>query len=117
METGKVALLHNYFDAASLADIVSEMMILGAPTIRVLDLGFDDIYQAVEGCHRLRACEILGITPHFEYVDPTDTVESLGLDYNDGGDPGDTTVDTLGDWENYQIVIEDFLLVKPEDQD
>jgi hypothetical protein len=99
----KIALLHNHFEEDALKEVVEEMKKLGTPSIRVLDLGFDDICQALEGCHRLRACEVLGITPNLVFVDSDETVGSLGLDCD--VDP-DTRVDELGDWENYQIIIE-----------
>lgn len=98
-----IALLHNHYDEDHLQEVIDEMEKLGPPTIKVLDLGFDNMYQAIEGSHRLRAAEILGITPNFEFVDPNDTVGDLGL--YDFDDP-DLHADEVGDYENYQIQIE-----------
>ena len=92
----KIALLHNHYDAAKLESIVEEMKVMGAPTIKVLDLDFDGMVQALEGCHRLRACEILNVTPTFEWVDATEMVET---------DDGVYQADELGDYENYFIAI------------
>lgn len=100
-----IVLLHNHFDAAHLEAVKAEMLTKGAPTIRVYDLGFDNLCQAIEGCHRLRACEALGITPNLEYVDADADLDSLdGLDVDAG------TVEKvceLGDWENYAISEDD----------
>ena len=98
----RVALLHNHYDRESLESVTAEMRVFGAPTIKVLDLGFDDMYQALEGCHRLRAAEILGLTPIFEIIDIADadaTAAELELDV----DNPDARAYELGDWENYQI--------------
>ncbi len=100
----RVALLHNHYNEKQLDGVIEEMRNLGAPTIKVLDLGFDNMYQALEGCHRLRAAEVLDLTPTFIYVDPTDTVGGLGLD--DFDDPC-LTASEVGDYENYQIEIEE----------
>lgn len=99
----KVALLHNHYDPKSLEEVKEQMLKTGSLKIKVLDLEFDDIYQALEGSHRLRAAEILGITPEFEYVEPHETVAELDLDYDDP----DAKAEELGDWENHQIEIED----------
>ena len=98
----RIILLHNHYDEAHLQDVVEQMETLGAPTIRVYNLGFDNLYQAVEGCHRLRACEALEIEPIIEIVAQTETVGSLGLDFD--ADP-DTAIAEIGDWENYSIDI------------
>ena len=101
----RIAVLHNHFDTEHLEHVVKEMRTLGAPTIRIYNLGFGDMYQALEGCHRLRACELLGVTPDFEMVDAEETVESLNLDFENGDDPAEIRVCEMGDWENYQIII------------
>ena len=99
----KIALVHNHYDPNNLEKVKEQMLKLGSPKIKVLDLEFDNIYQALEGSHRLRAAEILGITPEFEYVEPHETVAKLDLEYDDP----DAKADELGDWENHQIEIED----------
>jgi hypothetical protein len=50
-------------EADKLAQVVTEMRALGAPTIEVVDCG--DHYQALEGSHRLAAAAELGLTPKF----------------------------------------------------
>ena len=100
----KIVLLHNHFDPQHLVDVIEEMKEKGPPTIRAYDLGFDDLIQAVEGSHRLRACEHLEIEPDIEWVDPEDTIGDLGLDFD--ADP-DTPVQEIGDWENYSIDLND----------
>ena len=92
-----IVLLHNHFDQDHLNKVIEEMKVLGAPTIRCYDLGFDGIIQAVEGSHRLRACEELEIEPIIEMIDEDARIEDLGLDC---GDNMAETVKELGDWEN-----------------
>lgn len=95
-----IVLLHNHFDQNKLDSVIEEMKVLGAPTIRCYDLGFDNLIQAVEGCHRLRAAEELEIEPIIEMIDSDTKIEGLGLDC---GDNMATTVAELGDWENEQV--------------
>ena len=104
----KIAVAHNHFDTAHLIKVMEEMKTLGAPTIRIYHV-MNDIYQAIEGCHRLRAAAALGITPEFEELDD-DTLRSDvdGLDFEDGELPEESTIGTIGDWENDQIFFEDF---------
>ena len=100
----KIVLLHNHYSVDTLQNIIAEMRKRGRPTIRVYDLGFDELYQAIEGCHRLRACEILGITPKIRYIKSTTKISRLtniDVDFDDDDD----TVAILGDWGNYQITI------------
>lgn len=107
----KIALLHNHYNEDHLAEVMADMGAMGAPTIKVLDLDFDDMYQALEGSHRLRACERLLITPVIEIVDGNVPVGTLGLDI-DVDDPS-VPVDEagIGDYENYKINIEGSVLV------
>ena len=102
---GTISLLHNYYNEEHLLNVIEDVKRLGPPTIRVFDCWFDGIYQALEGCPRLRACEKLGVTPIIIIVDGNETVMSLDLDYDDGQD-GETKVCEIGDWENYSIRIE-----------
>ena len=95
-----IVLLHNHFDQAKLDSVIEEMKTLGAPTIRCYDLGFDNLIQAVEGCHRLRAAEELEIEPIIEIIDEDTKIECLGLDC---GDNMAVTVAELGDWENERV--------------
>lgn len=96
----KVALMHDHYNADHLEQVKQEMLVLGPPEIKVLDLGFDDLYQAVEGCHRLRAAEELGITPTWIFVNADDNAHDLGLDVDDAQEK---LACELGDWENYKI--------------
>ena len=95
-----VILLHSHFEQDHLNAVVEEMKVMGAPTIRAYDLGFDNLIQAIEGCHRLRACEVLGITPDIEIVDadtPISDIEDLDVDWSDD------TIESLGDLDNDNI--------------
>ena len=100
----KIVLLHNHYDEKHLIKVIAEMKTLGAPTIKAYDLGFDDLVQAIEGCHRLRACETLGIEPVIEWIDDTTLIGDVDIDTD--ADP-EESVAILGDWVNYAITIED----------
>jgi hypothetical protein len=103
-----VALAHNHFDTTHLIEVMEEMKKLGAPTIRVFNVD-GDVYQAIEGCHRLRAAAALGITPDFDYCDADDLrSEHEGLDYEDGSEcDQDAIIGTIGDWQNTQLIFND----------
>jgi hypothetical protein len=72
-------------DAEKLEAVKSEMLTLGAPTVRVVDCG--DHYMAIEGTHRLAAAADLGIEPNLIILDQDDMVEadSLDMDYFEAG--------------------------------
>jgi len=98
----KVILAHDHFDQEHLDEVVAEMKVLGAPTIRVYETEIHNTYQAVEGCHRLRACEILGIEPNIIELDVDTLIEDVeGLDYE--GSCNDLYLGCIGDFENYTI--------------
>lgn len=95
-----VVLLHNHFEQDQLNAVVEEMKVMGTPTIRAYDLGFDNLIQAIEGCHRLRACEVLGITPNIDLIDPSVLISELDdLDC----DWSDDSIESLGDLDNENI--------------
>lgn len=104
----RVVLLHNHYDKKHLVEVMAEMEKLGVPTIRGF-WNFNGDFQAIEGCHRLRAAAALGITPDFdEYDGDTLRSEFDDLDYSDGleTDP-EATIDSMGDWENTSISFDD----------
>ena len=97
----KIVLAHNHYDQSHLDAVVDQMRDQGAPTIRVYDLEFDGLVQAIEGCHRLRAAEILGIEPELEFIDKGMLCSDVdGLDFD-----GAEYVYEIGDWENYSIEV------------
>lgn len=81
----EIALVHDHYEQAHLYRVVEEMKTLGTPTLKAVWMECWGIWCALEGCHRLRAAAILGITPEIEEVpfDDTTTVLELGLDYQD----------------------------------
>lgn len=76
-------ILVNEIDAAHLAEVKAAMAALGAPTIRAIDGG--DQLIAIEGSHRLRAAEELGIAVNVILVGDDDTVDLDTLDWDDNG--------------------------------
>lgn len=81
----KIALVHDHFEQAHLDQVISTMKTMGAPVIKAVYLEYCDTWAALEGCHRLRAAEALGLTPEIDAVEFNDvtTVSDLGLDYQD----------------------------------
>lgn len=61
-----------------LAEVMAEMMVLGAPTIKAFDTG--ELYRAVEGSHRLHAAVELGLTI---YIDVVTEDDEIGHDFDD----------------------------------
>ena len=83
----KVILLHEHYDDGHLAQVIEEMRVLGAPRILAVWVECYGAWVALEGCHRLRAAQALGLTPEMacvEYDDET-TPKDLGLDWQDPG--------------------------------
>ena len=79
-----IILMHNHFDEKHLAEVIDEMRTLGAPVIRAVHID-GDLWVALEGCHRLRAAEKLGLVPELDEVEFSDTVTAfdLGLDFQE----------------------------------
>lgn len=83
----KVILLHSHFNADHLAKVKAEMRQLGAPSIHAVKDEAYGAWIALEGCHRLRAAQALGLIPNMievpwsaESVD--DVVPQCDLDDN-----------------------------------
>jgi len=100
----EVYLAHNHYDKAHLEEVKAVMLKMGAPTIRVIDMG-EGLYAAIEGCHRLRAAAALDITPNFDVLDYDEvadldvTNKALGLDLDN---PGMTIADLVSDFNRRQ---------------
>ena len=82
----EIALMHKHFDAQHLDDVKAEMVNLGAPTIKAVWMECWGVWAALEGCHRIRAAEELGMIPEIEEIEYSEdvTLEDLGVD--DSGD-------------------------------
>jgi hypothetical protein len=87
-----IKLVHAHFDADHLEAVKAEMAKLGSPTIHAVDLG-DGLYQALEGCHRVRAAAALGIPVAIELVEYSDALVSSVVD----GFDSDHTIEQLCD--------------------
>lgn len=68
-------------DEEKLAEVMAEMRVLGAPTIRVVNCG--DYLMALEGVHRIAASARLGIIPVLEILDQDDLIHADSLDWQD----------------------------------
>lgn len=90
----KIVLLHNHYSKSHLAEVVEKMKRMGAPVIKAYEYDINEpVAQAIEGCHRLRACEILGIDPEIEWIDLDAKIGDIDIDVDK--DPNDI-VATLG---------------------
>jgi hypothetical protein len=80
LATKTLYLVHPIWDE-KVEDVKAKMRILGAPTVRVVDLG--DCYMAIEGCHRLMAAAELGIAPVLIVLTEHDLIEvdTIDTDY------------------------------------
>lgn len=76
-------ILVNDTDAEHLEAVKAEMEKLGSPSIRAIDAG--DYLIAVEGSHRLRAAEELGIAVNINVIDEDDEIHLGSLDWDDYG--------------------------------
>ena len=80
----KVALYHSHYEEDHLEAVANEMKTLGAPEIKCIWSECYGIWLAVEGCHRLRAAQQLGIAPVIVEInledEPTTTIQIDGED-------------------------------------
>ena len=89
-----IALLHSHYDQDHLAAVMAEMQNRGAPTIKAVKLD-DNLYAALEGCHRLRAAKALGLMPEIVKVEYSD--ERLCDVVDDDADDYAITVEMVAD--------------------
>ena len=68
----KIALVHSHYDTEHLNNVVEEMKTLGAPEIHAVWMECYGHYAALEGYHRVRAAQQLGLTPVIIDVDYSD---------------------------------------------
>lgn len=68
----RIALVHDHFDEAHLAEVIEEMKTLGAPTIKAVWMECFNHWAALEGCHRIRAAKALGLTPEIDEMGYSD---------------------------------------------
>ena len=78
----RIALVHEHFDADHLEAVKAEMLTLGAPTIRAVWMEVYGAWVALEGCHRIRAAQALGLLPLIDEVEYSN--DSIVLDDKDG---------------------------------
>ena len=98
----KIALMHNHYDAAHLAEVKATMQQLGAPVIKAVWMECYNHWAALEGAHRIRAAAEMGLTPEIEEIEYSGaTLESLGCD--DAGEG--YTVEQIADDSHRNIVI------------
>lgn len=68
----QIALYHSHYEEDHLEAVATEMKTLGAPEIKCIWSECYGMWLAVEGCHRLRAAQLLDITPQISEIDLED---------------------------------------------
>ena len=81
----RITLVHDHYEQDHLDQVIEEMKTLGTPTIKAVWVECYNTWAALDGCHRLRAAEVLGLIPEIEEIpyDDETTVTDLGLDFQD----------------------------------
>ena len=79
----RIILVHAHYSEAHLQDVIESMRTLGAPRIQAV---WSDVYNAwcaLEGCHRIRAAKVLGLTPEINAVEYSDTpfIDNMTISY------------------------------------
>lgn len=69
-----IILLHKHYDGKHLEEVKSKMVKRGTPKIRCIWSEVYGCWMAVEGCHRLRAAQELGLTPIIKDISEQKTV-------------------------------------------
>ena len=98
----EIILLHKHYDVDHLQQVMAEMETLGAPTIKCVYDAANDVFFALEGCHRIRAAHVLGLTPEIEEVDSDDMmIADLGLQWDNTDCAASATMDYNGFYLNF----------------
>lgn len=103
-----IILIHDHFSPDHLAEVQSEMLHLGAPSIRAVWIECQHAWMALEGCHRIRAAAALGLEPEIVEIDfDEDTLLSEIGCLDAHGD--DCTIGELADdaWRRHVVRLED----------
>jgi hypothetical protein len=82
----KIALIHHHYSAEKLEAVKSKMLVLGPPKIHAVWMDCYDRWQAMEGCHRIRAAKELGLTPEIIEVGYSDNMCSTINGYDGEND-------------------------------
>jgi ribose 5-phosphate isomerase RpiB len=98
----KIYLTHDHYEEKHLNEVIDEMKTSGSPIIKVTIIDEDEeIYQAIEGCHRLRAAEILNMIPEIIILNDDMTIEDAEIGF-------DGCAETVGDISNIDGVCIEF---------
>ena len=101
----KIALVHEHYDEAHLEAVKNEMLVLGAPVIKAVWMECYNRFQALEGCHRIRAAKELRLTPVIEEVEYSEEtrMSDIGCECEE-----DYAVSEIcGDNKNFEIEFEE----------
>lgn len=100
----KIALVHDHYKPDHLAKVIEQMKAAGAPKIHAVWMECYDQYQALEGCHRIRAAKELGLIPEIIEVEYSDEMCSTIAGYD--GDE-DYTISSICD-DCYKATVIEF---------
>lgn len=98
----RIALIHNHFDQEHLNKVAEEMQTLGAPEIHAVWHPLYEHWVALEGCHRIRAAEKLGLTPEIIEVEYSDEMLSSIIE----PDQDDYQISEICDDSHNAVIIE-----------
>lgn len=102
-----IILVHDHYNSDHLAEVIDQMRTLGAPKIKAVWVECYDAWVALEGCHRVRAAEALGLVPEIDEIDYDEDRDlmdpELGLDLDNPGSTIGWIID--GCWQRTMITI------------
>jgi hypothetical protein len=78
----EIKLYHKHYDEKHLEKVIENMKKLGAPVIRG-QFDSNKIFNAFEGCHRIRAAKELNIEPILVEVENDEDFEKLCAEHNE----------------------------------
>jgi len=70
-----IALVHRHYTEKHLEEVMSEMEVLGEPTIKAIWSELYGMWLAVEGCHRIRAAKELSLNVEIDDISNEESVE------------------------------------------
>jgi len=78
----EIKLYHKHYDEKHLEEVIENMKKMGAPVIRG-QFDANEIFNAFEGCHRVRAAKALGIEPILVEIETDEEFRALCDEHNE----------------------------------
>lgn len=101
----EIKLYHKHYDEKHLAEVIDQMQRLGAPRVCGM-VDHNGIFNAFEGCHRVRAAKILGIDPICEEATDEDIARIAADAWENNGDviTRETLEERVGDYYKAEFI-------------